>query len=67
MQRKMVYLALCDTCGTPKRITKYALRNGWRNSIVTEEYCNNCRQHTKIPEHLRKIAKELYLFQHRSV
>ncbi|WP_034670106.1 hypothetical protein [Ectobacillus panaciterrae] len=59
MKRRTVYLALCEKCGLPKKITKYAIRNYWKNNITKDEYCSNCHHHTEIPEHLRKIAAEL--------
>jgi ribosomal protein L32 len=59
MKRKIMYLAFCEKCGYPKKITIYAIRIHWKNNVSKYEHCSNCHHYTKIPECLQRIAIEL--------
>lgn len=61
MNKRTKYLAFCGKCGNPQIIPEYILQTYWNLSAVNGYYCENdsCQHLNEIPEHLRKIIKDL--------
>ncbi|WP_332695637.1 hypothetical protein [Halalkalibacter lacteus] len=53
------YLAFCTSCGFPTELTKHVLHHYFSNQTVNIFYCHQCQTENKIPDYLKKIAKEL--------
>ncbi len=52
------YIAFCIKCGCPNEIPKYMISYYWTISKVGF-HCNQCHTPNDVPDHLKKITKEL--------
>lgn len=53
------YLLFCTSCGCPTEIPTHILNQYISNHVVKVIYCHTCQNANKIPDYLKKIAKEL--------
>ncbi len=53
------YLWFCTSCGLPSEVTKHIMHHYFSNHSANIIYCNHCQSENKIPNYLKKVAKEL--------
>jgi len=56
--KETLYLLFCNSCCSPKEITKWIITNNWTRGI-SGEYCPNCQTFNELPDYLKKIANDL--------
>lgn len=57
--KKTNYMMFCTQCSAPKKIPRFVIQAYWNITAVKGVYCDNYSHLNHLPEHLRKLQKEL--------